>query len=289
MGDEDTADERRAALAPYRIDDALLDRARRRRDRAALPAGPPGRGDHRGGPVRLAPARSGTRRRTAATPRRRCWSSCSAERGRSLERYAWRMPQPKKQGTATKRAASTTKRASSASAPRPPSARRRPSARPPASAQHRSRRATTRQRGSTSCATRCEGRHAHRATGSRRRRRRRRARADDARRRGRTSCSDLITRGRKQTEDLIGDARARSAAARRPAGDRVLRDGRHARAAPPASATFPILGYDDLTAAQVTERLERPDAGASCARCATTSGATRTASRCCTAIERKLG
>jgi len=27
MGDEDTADERRAALAPYRIDDALLDRA----------------------------------------------------------------------------------------------------------------------------------------------------------------------------------------------------------------------------------------------------------------------
>jgi ornithine carbamoyltransferase len=27
MGDEDTADERRAALAPYRLDDALLDRA----------------------------------------------------------------------------------------------------------------------------------------------------------------------------------------------------------------------------------------------------------------------
>jgi ornithine carbamoyltransferase len=27
MGDEDTADERRAALEPYRIDDALLDRA----------------------------------------------------------------------------------------------------------------------------------------------------------------------------------------------------------------------------------------------------------------------
>jgi ornithine carbamoyltransferase len=27
MGDEDTADERRAALGPYRIDDALLDRA----------------------------------------------------------------------------------------------------------------------------------------------------------------------------------------------------------------------------------------------------------------------
>ena len=27
MGDEETADERRAALAPYRIDDALLDRA----------------------------------------------------------------------------------------------------------------------------------------------------------------------------------------------------------------------------------------------------------------------
>ena len=27
MGDEDTADERRAALAPYRLDDALLDLA----------------------------------------------------------------------------------------------------------------------------------------------------------------------------------------------------------------------------------------------------------------------
>ena len=27
MGDEDTADARRAALAPYRLDDALLDRA----------------------------------------------------------------------------------------------------------------------------------------------------------------------------------------------------------------------------------------------------------------------
>ena len=67
---------RREALAPYRLDDALLDRAAPRRDRAALPARPPRRGDHRGGPLRRPPARSGTRPRTAATRRRRC-SSCS--------------------------------------------------------------------------------------------------------------------------------------------------------------------------------------------------------------------
>jgi ornithine carbamoyltransferase len=52
MGDEATADARRAALAPYRIDDALLDRAAPGRPGAALPARAPGRGDHRGGPLR---------------------------------------------------------------------------------------------------------------------------------------------------------------------------------------------------------------------------------------------
>ena len=66
MGDEATADERRAALAPYRIDDALLDRAARRRDRAALPARPPRRGDHRRGAVRRPPAHLGPGREPPA-------------------------------------------------------------------------------------------------------------------------------------------------------------------------------------------------------------------------------
>ena len=54
-----TADARRAALAPYRLDDALLDRAGARRDRPALPSRAPGRGDHRRGALRPAPAHLG--------------------------------------------------------------------------------------------------------------------------------------------------------------------------------------------------------------------------------------
>ena len=68
MGDEDTADHRRAALAPYRIDDALLDAAGSGRDRAALPARPPGRGDHRRGALRLAPANLGSGREPPPCP-----------------------------------------------------------------------------------------------------------------------------------------------------------------------------------------------------------------------------
>ena len=48
--------------APYRLDDALLDRAAPGRDRAALPAGAPGRGDHRRGALRPAPAHLGSGR-----------------------------------------------------------------------------------------------------------------------------------------------------------------------------------------------------------------------------------
>ena len=68
MGDEATADARRAALAPYRVDDALLDRGGARRDRAALPARPPRRGDHRRGPLRRAPAHLGPGREPPPRP-----------------------------------------------------------------------------------------------------------------------------------------------------------------------------------------------------------------------------
>ena len=77
---EEEAAARREALAPYRLDDALLDRAAPRRVRAALPARAPRRGDHRGRALRRRASGSGTRRRTAATRRRRCWSSSSARR-----------------------------------------------------------------------------------------------------------------------------------------------------------------------------------------------------------------
>ena len=108
---------------------------------------------------------------------------------------------------------------------------------------------------------------------------------DDAVRRGRVTrddandlVSDLFRRGRRQTEDLMKDleqlvgrsrdqlddattdARRRATGARRgarrqPGVDRVLREvdrGRRAAGLPPS---FPVLGYDDLTAAQVSDRL----------------------------------
>jgi hypothetical protein len=64
---------------------------------------------------------------------------------------------------------------------------------------------------------------------------------DDAVARGRMTRADaadllteLVRRGRRQTDDLVGTAR-------RAAG---------------LGPSFPISGYDDLTAAQVTERLD---------------------------------
>jgi polyhydroxyalkanoate synthesis regulator phasin len=81
---------------------------------------------------------------------------------------------------------------------------------------------------------------------------------DDAVERGRMTRDDasdllgeLFRRGRKQTDDLITDLEALLAGPRRPA-DRVLREMRRATGLGPA---FPISGYDDLTAAQVSERL----------------------------------
>ena len=108
---------------------------------------------------------------------------------------------------------------------------------------------------------------------------------DDAVRRGRVTrddanelVSDLVRRGRRQTDDLMkdleqllgrgregledatGDARKQARrgatrARRQPSVDRVLREvdrGRRAAGLPPS---FPVLGYDDLSAAQVGERL----------------------------------
>jgi polyhydroxyalkanoate synthesis regulator phasin len=82
---------------------------------------------------------------------------------------------------------------------------------------------------------------------------------DDAVERGRMTRDDagdlvgeLFRRGRRQTDELISDLEGVVSA---PA-DRVIREVDRARRATGLGPAFPILGYDDLTAAQVTERLD---------------------------------
>jgi hypothetical protein len=94
----------------------------------------------------------------------------------------------------------------------------------------------------------------------------------------RDAAQDLITglveRGRRQTTDVLGDleqllgrgrsgdvaARARrqvgdATARAREAGDQVLVQADRARRVAGVGPSFPILGYDDLTAGQVQSRL----------------------------------
>ena len=107
---------------------------------------------------------------------------------------------------------------------------------------------------------------------------------DDAVSRGRVTRSDaedlvqrLLELGRTQTQEIVSDLeqllgraprggevvrqvgeRARSAAKQArtaTGGDRVLREVDRARRAAGIGQSFPILGYDDLSAAQVTGRL----------------------------------
>lgn len=108
---------------------------------------------------------------------------------------------------------------------------------------------------------------------------------DDAVSRGRLTradaedlVADLYKRGRKQTEDLIADVEQllgrsreefeeRASVARRSArqtatrarkarpADRVLREVDRARRAARVGPTFPVIGYDDLSAAQISVRL----------------------------------
>ena len=74
--------------------------------------------------------------------------------------------------------------------------------------------------------------------------------------------TDLLQRGRKQTDDLLEDLEglldgARTTTRKGVSGsaELVLREVDRARRAAGVGPSFPILGYDDLTAAQVTERL----------------------------------
>jgi polyhydroxyalkanoate synthesis regulator phasin len=74
--------------------------------------------------------------------------------------------------------------------------------------------------------------------------------------------ADLLQRGRKQTDDLREDIEglldgAKGATRKGVAGsaERVLREVDRARRAAGIGTSFPIAGYDDLTAAQITARL----------------------------------
>jgi hypothetical protein len=101
---------------------------------------------------------------------------------------------------------------------------------------------------------------------------------DDAVKRGRITRADaeelidrLVALGRQQTEDALsrvetafgggrggsgsGASKARSVVRRPPGTDRVLREVDRARRAAGLGSSFPIASYDDLTAAQIAERL----------------------------------
>jgi len=79
--------------------------------------------------------------------------------------------------------------------------------------------------------------------------------------------AELVTRGRKQTDEMLGDlervvGRGRSQlesatrrARRNESVDRVVRSADRARRSVGVGPSFPILGYDDLSAGQVEERL----------------------------------
>jgi polyhydroxyalkanoate synthesis regulator phasin len=91
---------------------------------------------------------------------------------------------------------------------------------------------------------------------------------DEAVERGRVTRSDanelvaeLLQRGRQQTDDVFGDIeRFWDSAAKRArkidSVDRIVRGADRARRSVGVGPSFPITGYDDLTARQVQAQLE---------------------------------
>ena len=151
------------------------------------------------------------------------------------------MPQAKKQGTATKRA-TTTKRASSA---KPSSSTKRAAPKPAADDPLRRLSAL---RDALAKSVMLTGDRIQEVV-------------DDAVKRGRmtrTDAEDLVQRlislGRQQTEDAISDIEQLLGRGAATGGDRVLRHVDKARRAV-GIGTFPILGYDDLSAGQISSRL----------------------------------
>jgi polyhydroxyalkanoate synthesis regulator phasin len=93
---------------------------------------------------------------------------------------------------------------------------------------------------------------------------------DEAAERGRVTRADanelvaeLVRRGRQQTDELRGDVermldrgRGQLGSATKQSVDRLVRGADRARRTMGVGPTFPIVGYDDLTAGQVATRLE---------------------------------
>jgi hypothetical protein len=88
---------------------------------------------------------------------------------------------------------------------------------------------------------------------------------EEAAERGRITRSDandlvaeLLSRGRQQTDDLLGGrlGAATKRARKIESVDRIVRGADRARRTVGVGPSFPILGYDDLTAGQVQSRLD---------------------------------
>jgi hypothetical protein len=85
---------------------------------------------------------------------------------------------------------------------------------------------------------------------------------DEAVERGRMSRQDasdlaaeLLARGRRQTDDLVSELEGLLGRSLGMPADRVIREVDRARRVAGIGPSFPIVGYDDLTAAQVQARL----------------------------------
>ena len=163
---------------------------------------------------------------------------------------------------------------------RQPSRKKAPASALPA-ARSASRRMQRPARAAPALPRPARGRRAHARPPAGGARRRRRARPHDARRRRREPRWPTLVRSAAaaQTDDLTARSSRRVVSRRRPT--RMRARGRPRPPRDRLGSSFPITGYDDLTAAQVSERLDDLTPRRSCARCATTSAATRTASRCC--------
>jgi len=68
-------------------------------------------------------------------------------------------------------------------------------------------------------------------------------------------AAELVARGRRQTDDLVADLERLLGRSLGAPADRVIREVDRARRAAGVGPSFPIVAYDDLTAAQVQARL----------------------------------
>jgi polyhydroxyalkanoate synthesis regulator phasin len=182
------------------------------------------------------------------------------------------MPQPKSSGSSTSR-----KRAPASSAAKASTAAKRSTARKPAASARKpaaTKRSTTARRTTTSRATAESQAAAEQSSLTAVRERLSRGvvvtaesiqeALDDAVERGRVTradaqslAEDIVSRGRKQAQDFLADVErllGRGRSGVDTAGDRVLREVDRARRVA-GVGSFPILGYDGLTAEQVIGRL----------------------------------